>query len=703
MIAGNENPSPGLPATLSPSDGERAGVRGFRKFQRFFTKHHTTMFSSVSKKLSSKLAFILSLALLGGMNRATAAIPAAEQILPDDTLLLVSVPDCTKLGESFKKSPQAQLWNDPAMKPFKDKFISKWKEEFVAPLERDLGVKFDDYGKLAQGQFTFAVTLDGWDGKNDTSPAMVILLDAKTKSSQLKTNLSDLRKKWVDAGKTLRTEKIRDVEFSVVTLSSNDMPKTLQKFLPSKQDVQELGKEDEKKREPKSELVIGQFDSLLVISSSLRAAEKITARLGGSSTPALADQAQFDSARLAVFRDAPFFAWFNAKKLFGILGSLPPSTPNPEAPNPLPPFEPAKIVGALGLSGLNSAAFAYHDSNEGGSYEIYLAAPEATRAGLFKLLAPDAKDSNPSAFVPADALKFLRWRKDLQKAIATTEKMLGDISPQALNFWNYMLSNANEAARQQKPEFDIRKDLFAYFGDDLIVWEKSPRGTSLPELNDKPTLYLLGSPAPEKFVAALPSLLILLSPQAAAPKEREFLGRKIYSIDLVTPRLPSASGPVTQNKFNYAAGSGYVAMSTDATLLEEYLRSSDSQTKSLRETPGLNDAAQKIGGQSTGYFGYENQSETMRIAFDMLRKVAALQTNRPPETSVVENSLPFAHPQNSLKEWADFSLLPDYAKVSKYFGFSVFSGSANVDGLSLKIFTPSPSPVRPAAAATEKK
>jgi len=35
-------------------------------------------------------------------------------------------------------------------------------------------------------------------------------------------------------------------------------------------------------------------------------------------------------------------------------------------------------------------------------------------------------------------------------------------------------------------------------------------------------------------------------------------------------------------------------------------------------------------------------------------------------------------------------LQPEYEKVQKYFYVSVFSGSANADGLTLKVFTPRP-------------
>ena len=97
--------------------------------------------------------------------RASAVIPPAEKILPPDTLLVMTTPDWGRLRDVSTKSPQAQFWNDPAMKPFRDKFMAKWSEEFIKPLERDLGVSFDDYSALLQGQVTLAVTQEDWQGK----------------------------------------------------------------------------------------------------------------------------------------------------------------------------------------------------------------------------------------------------------------------------------------------------------------------------------------------------------------------------------------------------------------------------------------------------------------------------------------------------------------------------------------------------------
>src|ERR1019366_3276521 len=70
-----------------------------------------------------------------------AAIPSAENLLPSDTLVFLTMPDCAKFRAALHQSPLWLFWNDPAMKPFHDNFAAKWNEQFVAPLERDLNVK----------------------------------------------------------------------------------------------------------------------------------------------------------------------------------------------------------------------------------------------------------------------------------------------------------------------------------------------------------------------------------------------------------------------------------------------------------------------------------------------------------------------------------------------------------------------------------
>src|SRR5512140_3040129 len=59
----------------------------------------------------------------------TAPIPAPERLLPEDTLAVVSAPNFIQLKAIWNRSPEALLLQDPAMKPFKEKFLARWREE----------------------------------------------------------------------------------------------------------------------------------------------------------------------------------------------------------------------------------------------------------------------------------------------------------------------------------------------------------------------------------------------------------------------------------------------------------------------------------------------------------------------------------------------------------------------------------------------
>jgi hypothetical protein len=288
--------------------------------------------------------------------------------------------------------------------------------------------------------------------------------------------------------------------------------------------------------------------------------------------------------------------------------------------------------------------------------------------------------------VPADAVKFQRWRMDGQKAWAAIEKMLSDMS--WLGTWNFLVDSANMGAQEKDPSYDMKKNLVANLGDDIISYEKAPRGSSPAEIDSPPSLLLIGSPNAEQLAVALKGPLFLVTPQADSPDVREFLGRKIYTVPLSSLPLAAVSGG--PRKLIYAASGGYVAFSADASIVEEFLRSADSQAKTLRETAGLADAAQKVGGAGTGLFGYENQSERVRVWFESLKKETGAATNSPAAFNPLAGTLPFAGPEKNLKAWMDFSLLPGFDKVAKYFGCTVYAGSTTVDGLTYRLFAPVP-------------
>src|SRR5690606_22774720 len=98
-----------------------------------------------------KLFWAAGLAAFLGTGMAVAQIAPAEQLLPDDTIAVLSVPDWKKLTGSYSDSAWGQLWNDAAMKPFRENFYSNFQAEFLEPLEKELGIKLAEYQELLQG------------------------------------------------------------------------------------------------------------------------------------------------------------------------------------------------------------------------------------------------------------------------------------------------------------------------------------------------------------------------------------------------------------------------------------------------------------------------------------------------------------------------------------------------------------------------
>jgi len=646
----------------------------------------TSMMNIFPGRFASKPGrFRLAVAILVALVwQCPAAIPPLDRILPADTLFVAAVPDMDRMRDFKKASAQTRFWNDPAMKPFTDHFVAGWNSDFVAPLERELGIHLEDYTSLPQGLVAFAITRSSGPAN---APGMIFIVDTKTKSPQLTTNLTNLRRKWLASGKSMQTEKLHGVDCMSLTVSSEDMPKTLKKYFSNPDSQIPTDDPEAKKPQTKGTVVIGQFESLLIIGNTTEAVDSIASRLAGGSAPVLGDVDSFTADQAAILRDAPLFAWANVHAFIQMALEKPDGAPDAPPMGPMGMFKPEKIIAATGVNGLRSVSLAYRNTGDGLLTQIFFRAPESTRQGLLKLLSPDQRDAGPPSFVPDNVVKFQRWRIDGPKTWAALEKMLGDMSPSAINGINYLIDSANDSLREKDPNFDIRKQIIGNLGNDLVTYQKAPRDTSMAALNSPPVLYLIGTPNPDQMTGALQALFRWINPSGTT--DREFLGRKIYSITIPSNPMggmPQPGQPLMR-KMSLASSSGYVALSSDPGLVEEYLRSAQDPPKPLRETPGLAAAADKVSGMGTGWFGYDNQNENMRVLFEAVRKSNATNVNSNPFLAGFAGIPGLG---NTLKNWLDFSLLPPFDKVSKYFSYSVFASSTSVDGLTFKIFAPLP-------------
>ncbi|MBI3875045.1 MAG: hypothetical protein HY300_03600, partial [Verrucomicrobia bacterium] len=103
----------------------------------------------------------------------------------------------------------------------------------------------------------------------------------------------------------------------------------------------------------------------------------------------------------------------------------------------------------------------------------------------------------------------------------------------------------------------------------------------------------------------------------------------------------------------------------------------------------LSAAAEKAGGFSTGLFSYDNQTATIRLLLEALRNDPGafeklISFGGVPPSAIGGPDL------KKIREWMDFSLLPPFERIAKYFYYTVTAGGATPDGIVLKAFAPTP-------------
>ncbi len=599
---------------------------------------------------------VAALFLLAGA--AQAAIPSPAKLLPKDTLFVLSVPDWAKASDSMSGSSGGRLWSDPSMKAFRDNFEKKFSEKVVGTLEKDLGIKMSDYTGLARGQMTLAIVQDGWKGATDTEPGLLMVLDARDKSDVLKERLGEVRRKLADAKKPVKTEKIRDVEFSSVTID-----------LPGDEEAADEKKDGNGAADAnadKETLIFGQVDTALLVSTSAKTLEKVMAGIGGGTSETLADEPAFQASEAAWFRGASAFGWVHFVPLYRVLSQLAAGNPGADAMG----VDPKAALKAVGLEGLKTVSMAWTPGSDGDAGVLSMSIPEGQRAGLFKMLAIPAKEAAPLPFIPADAVKFQRWRLDGQKMWATLEETLAAVSPQLNGFVQLMVA---QAGKDKDPSFDLKKNVVGNLGDDIISYGKASTGTSIEDLTNPPGVMLVGSPSPDNLTGGIKMAAGALGGGGGNDdsKDREFNGKKIRSMR--TPAAPGGKG----GRMEMASASGYAVFSGTPALIEEVIRSTESPAKALKDDANLARAAEKVGGYGTGIFGYENQRETMRPQWEFLRA----------------GGLGGLMGGGEAAEWADmfdFKLLPEYGRVAKHFGIAVFSGATDAQGMHFRFFGTEP-------------
>ena len=148
--------------------------------------------------------------------RRLAARPKASELLPEDTLGLVSVTDTQELARRFMNTSLGLMSQDPQMKPVVEQLYGSMSD-LVASAQEVIGLSLDQIVNLPHGEVTLACV-----AINDAQPAFVLLFDAGDQVA----NVRVLLQRAVDEASSKGAEKqeigIKDTKITTLSGPGTD-------------------------------------------------------------------------------------------------------------------------------------------------------------------------------------------------------------------------------------------------------------------------------------------------------------------------------------------------------------------------------------------------------------------------------------------------------------------------------------------------
>ncbi|MGC8885745.1 MAG: DUF3352 domain-containing protein [Verrucomicrobiia bacterium] len=610
-----------------------------------------------------------------------------EKILPSETVLLITIPDWNKNKEVWEKHPQAQLFKDPSLQAAKEKFLARWRAEVVDPLEKELGIKFSDYYGIAKGQIAFALSLMKDEAKQPPIQAgFLLLIDSADNKEKLTKAFGGVVQKYIQSQHEVLTNRINEIDCYEFVINSEEVSKIIQKVFPDPSEGWEsLEGPKPKPKNVQNRISACQIDSLLVIGNSTNLISKVIANKVGKSQTSLLDNQEFKKFYDSRPQESLLCAWANIESVLQI--AVP--KPQDEAQQKKQPqagfdINVPKILNALGLMALKGIEATTQFTTNGSVLDIFLRCPENERAGLIKALIPEKMDSTIPSFVPSNAVSFVRYRLDIQKAWGVIETTLEQIDPKIPNVLNLMLQTAGRA---KNPNFDWRKDIIGALGNDIIVYVKNPEKAAIENINRSRRLVLISSANPEQLGNSIKNLTAL-SPKPPEIKEREIAGRKVYYWE--TPRMVQNPDRKEAPNFTFITANGNnLVVANDISILQEYLNFAEGKTDQLKNLAGLNEAIAGIGAANSGLIIFQNSREQTKFQYTLLKNetdtIASLLAMTP-----IGIRLGLGEDSKLLRQWIDPTLLPDFSKIEKYFYITVSGLSVEKEGLRFRSVSPIP-------------
>jgi len=590
-------------------------------------------------------------------------LPKTAKLVPPETILLVDINNFNQLRAQFEKTNFFQLYKDPAMAAFIDNFKTKWREK-KQESEREFVRTIADAGVLPQGRVAVALVFDK-QVPDVNKPPVLVVAQWGDKIDKVKELANEIVRKAIEDGARRQTEDYRGVE---ITTIEKKPPEALNYFF---------------------------IDDCLIASTSPNVLKFVIAQVRGADSTTLADDRDYTATGKAIdpSNAGRIDFYVNIKQAIKI--ELAEDTTG----------RARAFVDNLGLNNVTSFGGSVEPAGGpgGSSFAKAILKIDGAKAGICKLLEVESGPVRMPRFIAGSASSVSVVNLNIRKAFDELANILTRFSPQMAAI---MYMPILPPGPQGEPAIQLKADIIDHLGSQIILAQSIDKpqpdsGTTRPAEKQP-------SPVTKSIIAiaidnrnALEKSLSLIHSKMIAPNNpearRELLGHTIYSVDL-SGLLPMFGGPPARKPMQAPVGTGTPKMPPSAftvtdthlifaseSVVEQAIRTlSGNQAESISSARWFNKAKSNIP-SVVGLAGLQNNAASGELLWSTLR-----QLKKPDEDKGSGNQVSVGITSGSIipqvmfdqvgADLFDFSLLPEFDAVKKYFGLSAFYGISRQDG-----------------------
>jgi len=595
-------------------------------------------------------------------------LPDTAKLVPPETILLVDFDDFGRLRTQFEGTNFYKLYKDPAMAAFVDDFKTKWREKIRKP-DNELLRVIADIDALPQGRVAAAFVLNEQINKDANEPPLLLITQWGQTIAKIKEAVDKMVEKAIEDGAHRQSEDYRGVSITTIIRKSS------------------------------TALSYCFIDDCLIGSMDLNVLRFVIAHIKGAASATLADDADYTATMKAaeLSTQAKIELYVNIKQIVKIIIAEDDTG------------KTKTTISNLGLGNVTSfgCSIGPGPSTAGSntSFGKAFLKVRGEKKGVCKMLDIESATLRVPQFIQPSAHSVSFVNLNIKKAYNELGNILNSISPQ---FAAMMYMPLLPPSPQGEPPLQLKADIVDHLGSQIIIAQSISEPISdVSEPKQKKSLIAV---AIENRSALEKSLSLLHGTVLAANNpdaRRELLGHTIYLIDTAAlfpaspkrPRrpmqipdrgTPQGGNPPetpTMPKFAFTVTDTHLIFAGESAV-ERVIRALNStENMSVSSAQWFNKAKSTIP-SVVGLASLWNDAASGEFFWSELRELKK-ETSKSKDTDSstkigvgVSSGSPF--PQFVLSQAGsdlfDFSLLPEFDVVRKYFGLSAFYGISRPDG-----------------------